>query len=122
MFQCYHNGIKIEARTPVIGQLQFIQERDDESLSEDTDSGNGEKGKYMKDIKEEELTAIKSDWVWRIREQEGVWMTPSFLAWTAVWMKVLIKVGNKGCVWGGQMWGGRTMGRMMMSLILDVLR
>lgn len=39
--------------------------RDDESLSEDTDSGNGEKGKYMKDITEEELTVIKSDWMWR---------------------------------------------------------
>lgn len=52
---------------------------------------NGEKRKYMKDIKEEELTVTKSDWIWKIRERRNLDDSP-FLAWVAIWAKVLINV------------------------------
>ena len=84
------------------------------------DSGNGEKRKYMKDVKEEELGVIK---MWRIREQGKIWMTPWFLAWAAVWMKVLIiKIESKVYVGEGMDVGGRPMGRKVMHLILDMVR
>lgn len=52
---------------------------------------NGKKGKYVKDIKEEELIVTKNDWIWRIRERRNL-DDSQFLAWAAVWVQVLINV------------------------------